>query len=220
MKKYDYKERRYRDATKLEAAATYTRRILGVGMVVGLGYLALGKDDQPTALKADQAVAIAKYDKLYASQSPEGKFLTQYVHEIKVTADTEAEGGSGLIDLVSQRDVKKRTFTFNNACLRNSAYDTGGGYTEGSFNGFFSSGRVEGRSPTAVALAHVDRQEPDILEIRAGNDNQKVLRFSGVTGDSELEPADKRTEDVLATYGCQIGVLNTTVEFGAGDQIL
>lgn len=202
MQKYDYNTRSYRPYTRGEKV----QRGVGAAIALGLAYVAIGGDDTKVSYQQGREVATTDYQKLYEQQSPAGKFALQYILTAHISGP-EARGGNGIWDLFSKRDGDRRVYNFNNA------YDIAGGRIKGTIDGWTVSGSITGRSPTAVALAHVDRDAPNVVVITAGNDRSKTLKFNGAIEGIHLTPANVRTEDALNTFGCKDGVISSQEQY-------
>lgn len=153
--------------------------------------------------------ATEKYEEIFTTASPAGKFALQYLTETTIVVDVrvhEPNNGSGLAGLFSS-SVENEEFkaTFNDGCLSGTAYDTNGGDITGIIVGT-STGFIEGEIPTALAKPQIDSTNPDILLVQSG---EEVLKFSGLIDGDRLTPADQFTVDqVDGTQHCDIGLLS------------
>lgn len=149
-----------------------------------------GEDTKP--YKEVRSEALAEYDSAHKAANPAAKFTMQYLTTSTVVLERSSDTES--------------VFKINDGCLKNTAYDTMGGKIEGYVNGVFVGGAVEGNIP-AVAVAHVSSDNPDRLTVKSANPNAPDLSFNGVVESERLHPADQTTEDMLATQGCNLGIV-------------
>lgn len=187
-------------APKIEKFKKPIKRIAAVGLMglVGVGASGCGAEEVHT-YKDSRELAKKRYQRAYRNTDPAHKFIMQYLRKSVVDVAKDRYGG-GAVD-------KYYEFTMNDACLQSTAYDIAGGSLEMtvSMSGLFSTMKAEahGKFPTAAANAFVDSKNPDILNIAPGREGTASLRFSGLADSSPLTPADKQTEDALATWGCK-----------------
>lgn len=156
--------------------------------------------------------AEVKYAAAYDAAPDTGKYALQYLTPTEVVIDTrihEPNNGTGLLGLVTGTvygDTGYESFTFNDGCLSNTAWDTNGGDIAGAVRGLFVTGEVEGSVPTAAANPYVDYEnDPDVIVIESGHSNSKDLRFTGLVEGNELVPADAQTRNILRAHGCDTG---------------
>jgi hypothetical protein len=181
------------------------KRFIGAGLAAG--GLALGLSGCTTtatySYKHARLDALRAYKDAWRRASPAGRFVLQYIEPTVVQERYK--------DISLEDGDKNYEITINNGCLGNTAYDIAGGSIKGYFRGLFSSGEINGRVPTAAANAYVSSDNPDVITIESGHASSHDLRFSGVDGDGPLQPMDQQTRDVLATNGCEIGVVNREI---------
>lgn len=161
-----------------------------------------------------RAEAEAKYNKVFMQAPPAGKFALQYLTETKVVTrvrSIEPNNGNGLAGYLTGNFGSGGEHThirtvFNDGCLNKTAYDINGGDISGVITGLFANGEVSGEVPTAAANPYWDPEKPDELVIQSGHSKSRDLHFKGVTEGRQLVPADQQTKNVLATFGCEVGV--------------
>jgi hypothetical protein len=193
------------------------KKVLKLG-AVGLGAFALFSPDYinvesifPGSLgdkvSQDKAITEAKqsYLRAFHKASPAGKFVMQYLTPGQLRVK-EYQHNTGIISGLWHKDDSDYMVTINNACLDKTAYDVAGGSIKGSYSGIFSSGVISGDVPTAAAYAYQDSNNPDVLLVRSGHTDSKDLHFTGLLNGDQLVPADQQTQNVLSTYGCEVGV--------------
>lgn len=180
------------------------RVILGVGTLAMAGLLGGcgGSSHKKVSYEVASREATGKYERVFADSDAAGKFSLQY---LRASRDRQFKENN------SNGNNIQWSFTFNNHCLHNTAYDTDGGHINGSVEGFFLlglggvSGSVTGNIP-ATSIVSQAGKNPDDINVIPGGAHLPTLSFSGAEGFGPLEPTNNITRQILQANGCEVGI--------------
>lgn len=171
---------------------------------------ALGDSAKMTAMDSDlnRREALERYQSVYNSASPAGKYVLQYevASNVVVEQKTDSEGNGILGDFTRVNINDVEGFKINDGCLGKTVYSLGGdttGIITGTSNPY--EGGSDGRR-VASSAAISDPANKDIIVIQPSSRLQRALRFKGLKEGDELRPADEGTKDLLRFYGCETGI--------------
>jgi hypothetical protein len=176
--------------------------LLGAGALAVAGLLGGcgGSHKKPVSYAVASHEAEGKYERVFTHSDAAGKFSLQY---LRGSSDRQFK------DDASSGDNMQWSFTFNDHCLHNTAYDTNGGHISGSVEGFFLfggvSGSITGNIP-ATSIVSQAGSNPNDIEVIPDGAHLPTLSFSGAEGLGPLEPTNTITRQILEANGCQVGI--------------